>query len=49
MKNRINFYQKSLRPRRDLLPLQGVLALWGIALFVIAISWGGFALSAYFN
>ncbi|MFK3866227.1 PilN domain-containing protein [Pseudoalteromonas rhizosphaerae] len=49
MKNRINFYQKSLRPRRDLMPLQSVLALWGIALFVIAISWGGFALSVHFN
>jgi len=49
VKNRINFYHKSLRKRRDLMPLQGVLVIWTIVAFIVTASWGGFTLQTQHN
>ena len=49
MKSRINFYQKSLRKRRDLMPFQGVLVIWAVVTFIIIASWGGFTLQTQHN
>ncbi|WP_231615109.1 PilN domain-containing protein [Pseudoalteromonas sp. SWN166] len=47
MKTRINFYQKSLRVRRDPVPLSGMITLWLGALLIIAITWAFYSYKAY--
>ncbi|MGB2707696.1 PilN domain-containing protein [Pseudoalteromonas nigrifaciens] len=49
MKTRINFYQKSLRVRRDPVLLQNMLMLWGGALIIIAIVWSLYAYKEHAN
>ncbi len=49
MKAEINFYQKSLRPKRDLMPLLGVIILWLIALLIMIIFWLGFAVDILYQ
>ncbi|WP_240920910.1 PilN domain-containing protein [Pseudoalteromonas sp. Z9A5] len=49
MKTRINFYQKSLRVRRDPVPLQGMLTLWIGALLIVAITWAFYAYKEHAN
>jgi len=47
MKTRINFYQKTLRVRRDPVPLSGMITLWLGALLIIAITWAFYSYKAY--
>ena len=46
MKTRINFYQKTLRVRRDPVPLSGMISLWLGALLIIAITWAFYSLDS---
>ncbi|WP_350634809.1 PilN domain-containing protein [Pseudoalteromonas sp. GW168-MNA-CIBAN-0100] len=47
MKTRINFYQKTLRVRRDPVPLSGMITLWLGALLIIAITWAFYSYKTY--
>ena len=47
MKIRINFYQKSLRVRRDPVPLSGLLTLWFGALLIVVITWAFYSYKAH--
>ena len=49
MKTRINFYHKTLRVRRDPVPLSGMLTLWLGALLIIAITWAFYSYKTYSN
>ena len=47
MKTRINFYHKTLRVRRDPVPLSGMITLWLGALLIIAITWAFYSYKTY--
>lgn len=47
MKTRINFYQKTLRVRRDPVPLSGMITLWLGALLIISITWAFYSYKTY--
>jgi len=47
MKTRINFYQKTLRVRRDPVPLSGMITLLLGALLIIAITWAFYSYKTY--
>ncbi len=47
MKTRINFYQKTLRVRRDPVPLSGMITLWLGALLIIANTWAFYSYKTY--
>ncbi|WP_232785100.1 PilN domain-containing protein [Pseudoalteromonas sp. 78C3] len=47
MKTRINFYQKTLRVRRDPVPLSGMITLWLGALLIIVITWAFYSYKTY--
>ena len=49
MKTRINFYHKTLRVRRDPVPLSGMITLWLGALLIIAITWAFYSYKTYSN